>query len=284
MVKILFWNVQGVEKGHKLPSSAPRYQNLSNVLVTAAKQRTLDIIILAESPFGGSLPIAGFQNAPTSLRPNRKTQTELEIYFRGATTHLTQFSAFGRTTFQEVCVVASGLSFLLIATHLESPLHSSEERRREAVRDVAGEILSVENRRGNRQTLLVGDLNYDPFDMALIHAQHLRAVSTHQTALHFGKTSQKQRAPFFYNPMWSRFGDSDGTPAGTYYRGTNEVDCRFWHLFDQVLLRPEMLPHWDDRKLKIFDRIGRKRLVTQEGFPDKVHFSDHLPIQFEINL
>lgn len=75
-----------------------------------------------------------------------------------------------------------------------------------------------------------------------------------------------------------------GKPAGTYYKRDSSVDCRFWHCLDQVLLRPALLPFWNDEKLGIITQIDATPLVTSDGIPDKKNISDHLPLLFSLAL
>lgn len=92
---------------------------------------------------------------------------------------------------------------------------------------------------------------------------------------------QGQRYPFFYNPMWGFFGDRTPGPAGTiHYRHSGHVSF-FWNIFDQILIRPDALP-WFDDTIEIVSRIGDINLLTASGYPDPEIGSDHLPIVFRV--
>jgi len=53
-------------------------------------------------------------------------------------------------------------------------------------------------------------------------------------------------------------------------------------MFDQLLLRPELMDHLTH--LEILDSDGTEEFMTVEGKPRKELISDHLPILFELNL
>jgi hypothetical protein len=56
----------------------------------------------------------------------------------------------------------------------------------------------------------------------------------------------------------------------------------FWHLYDQVLLRPVLMDGL--RELKILDAEGSTSLLGGQGYPNRAVGSDHLPILFRLEL
>jgi len=87
---------------------------------------------------------------------------------------------------------------------------------------------------------------------------------------------------FFYNPMWSHFGDR-AAAAGTYYYESAEPLCYFWNIFDQVLLRPELLGGFTHERLRIVTEIAGVSLLT-DGRPDRTLASDHLPVLLQLEF
>ena len=87
---------------------------------------------------------------------------------------------------------------------------------------------------------------------------------------------------FFYNPMWSHFGDR-AAAAGTYYYESAEPLCHFWNIFDQVLLRPELLGGFTHERLRIVTEIAGVSLLTN-GCPDRALASDHLPVLLQLEF
>jgi hypothetical protein len=62
------------------------------------------------------------------------------------------------------------------------------------------------------------------------------------------------------------------------YHSGDFTDSLYWHCFDQVLLRPTLIPFLADRNPKILTRIGSLELLTRKGVIDRARFSDHLPV------
>lgn len=58
----------------------------------------------------------------------------------------------------------------------------------------------------------------------------------------------------------------------------------YWHMFDQVLVRPALLNRLPVPAVTIPTSLGSVSLVGQNGRPDTRSGSDHLPILFSLNL
>jgi hypothetical protein len=174
-------------------------------------------------------------------------------------------------------------SLLLAAAHLPSKLHRSEFSQHSDCFQFAEDIRRVENERQHQRTVLVGDLNMNPFEPGMVDARGLNAVMTRDLARQGARRVQSETYPFFYNPMWRFFGDSGDHPPGTYYRGGEPVTF-FWNMFDQVLLRPDLLDLFHSEALKILVSGGNTQFLTTGSLPDESVASDHLPIVFKLHL
>jgi hypothetical protein len=89
---------------------------------------------------------------------------------------------------------------------------------------------------------------------------------------------QDENRQFFYNPMWSHFGERGPSPPGSYYYRSSSQVAYFWHFFDQVLLRPDLLDSCSDDDVRVITEVGGRSLLDCEGRPDARHGSDHLPL------
>src|SRR5262249_55601028 len=110
-----------------------------------------------------------------------------------------------------------------------------------------------------------------------LHAIRMKAVG--------GRTSRSvlgTEYPFFYNPMWGCYGRATNAAPATYYWNGSDVHDVFWHMLDQVVIRPEVLPIFPEDRLKILRKVGSIDFLTRSGFPDEINASDHLPVVFEL--
>ena len=91
--------------------------------------------------------------------------------------------------------------------------------------------------------------------------------------------------------MWSLFGDAQGRPPGTYYYSTSTLITYFWNMFDQLLVRPQLLSSFENENLQILTSAGNSKqassatsLLTKDGRPNSKTASDHLPLLFSLEL
>lgn len=105
------------------------------------------------------------------------------------------------------------MPLLLVAAHLPSRRHWSAESISAACNILAGDIRQSETDAGHCNTLLVGDLNLNPFDAGLVTANGLHAVMTPEVAQRGGRVVNRRSYPFFYDvePLWRPF------PQSTWY-------------------------------------------------------------------
>jgi hypothetical protein len=127
----------------------------------------------------------------------------------------------------------------------------------------------------------------NPFEDGIIASHGLHSTFSREIALTYTRFYGGHHYRYFYNPMWSFFGDfSKGDVLGTYYINNYRPINYHWNIYDQVMLRPELLPNFDDKKLEIISKIGTGDLLKMENGITKVDkvYSDHLPIKFELKL
>lgn len=170
----------------------------------------------------------------------------------------------------------------LVAVHLVSKAFADDDDQSEEAIRLGQMIRHHENKRvGDERTLVVGDLNMDPFDDGVTKAAGLHAVLDRRLATEAGRDVKYQRYPFFYNAMWGLWGDNTPGPCGTYFhdRSGHHIN-RYWHMLDQVLVRPALVAALRD--VRIIDHVRDERLCDANGRPDKERASDHFPLIFKL--
>lgn len=86
--------------------------------------------------------------------------------------------------------------------------------------------------------------------------------------------------------MWRKYGHVVSNDAGmaTYHWQNCQAGEFFWHMLDQVAIRPEEAQCFPEDRLKIITSVGGVSLLTPGGIPDIAVGSDHLPIVFHWNV
>lgn len=267
MITFLFWNM--------------KQTNRLDILSRLVREFNIDVLMLAENTLGV---------ADVLIELNKSKAADFH-YNTGLCERIDIFSKFTQAQikpqFESKHITIRHLKppttcdLLLVVAHLSSKLHQSSESQAFEITEIARDIIRMEDKIGHTRTVLVGDLNMNPFETGLVTASGFNATMARKIAEKQKRTVNARSFPFFYNPMWSLLGDaSDGPPGSHYYRESEQV-AYFWHMFDQVLLRSDVLPMFQNDKLRIIDRVGDLSLLNNNGIPDKT-ISDHLPILFQL--
>ncbi|HXQ33744.1 MAG TPA: hypothetical protein VN843_07015, partial [Anaerolineales bacterium] len=95
---------------------------------------------------------------------------------------------------------------LLAAVHFFDKRNWTEADQLAEAINLANDIIKTESKFGHTRTILVGDLNMNPFDKAVVAANGLHGVMTRNIAREQTRTVASRDYPFFFNPMWSFLG------------------------------------------------------------------------------
>jgi len=247
-----------------------------------ALQQNADLVILAEC----TMSVVDLLLELNAERPDYQ-------FAPGNCEHLLFFTRFNssfltpRLESQRVSIRSLDLParrpLLIAAAHLPSKQNYSDDSQIFESVHLARMIEDVERTDGHQRTILIGDLNMNPFESGMVAASGgLHAVMSRRVAARHTRTVQRQQYSFFYNPMWCHFGDR--TPAaGTFYYDSGEPLCYFWNIFDQVLLRPDLLHGFSHDQVRIVTEIAGVPLL-KDGCPDKALASDHLPLVLQLDF
>ncbi len=295
MLTFLFWNMGGRTEEVDLPRRARgREGRLASILSKLTDRHAVDLLILAECP----LPAADVLKAinagpgepfrdpdPNSLCPR------IAIFPRFSGRFMKLRDESEKYTCREVRL-SGRPTFNLLAVHFGSKLFRDDESQAQAMPGFSGIIRALEKQ--HDRTLVVGDLNMNPFETGMVSAEGLNAVMSREVAGAGHRQIDSVDHPFFYNPMWSHFGDSthdlfppgsdQHEPPGTCYYSSSRSKWFFWNMFDQVLVRPSLLPYFQPTRLRILVTDGTTPLITDRGRPDRSAVSDHLPLLFQLEI
>jgi len=270
MITFLFWNL------NRKP--------LQQLLAALAEEHDVDILILAECSIGiADLLVALNSNQARKYSLTFSASDRLLILARLPRSAILPLADTGFLSIRRL-VPPIGIEVLLVAAHFSSKLYQESDDQGLTATRFARTIEEQENHVGHRRTVVVGDLNMNPFEIGIVGAEALHAVMDKKTALKISRIVSGESRLFFYNPMWGRLGDGSKGPPGTYYRQSNRQVNYFWNTYDQVLIRPELISRFRDDDFRVLTTAGVTSLVTSDGIPDVAVSSDHLPILFRLDL
>lgn len=207
---------------------------------------------------------------PTSLA------AKLKFFVALPSANFTSLADSGGVAVRHVKPLVSS-DFLLVAVHLPSKLYLEASDQAQLAARVAKIVSEAERRIGHDRTVVIGDLNMNPFEDGMVGSEGLHAVMARSVAAKGDRVVHGEKRAFFYNPMWSYLGDDSEGPPGTFYRTASKPITYHWNMFDQVLLRPSLLSTYVPGDVRILTKAGGISLLTAAGIPQKA-ISDHLPL------
>lgn len=262
VLRLLFWNVG------RLPRA--------EMVAALCREHDVGILVLAEwdeSPNSvlqqlatSSIPMVAAVDASTRPRCFSRLEFELREFYADIS---------GKLALSEF--MWNRERFQLATTHLSSLLNMDQRALDSLAKEIADAVRRNEVERKNDRTILIGDLNLNPFDPGVVETTGFHAVMSKRQAMEMSRTVQGRLYPFFYNPMWGGLGDRTPGPPGTFYYRVSAPLSYDWNTFDQVLLRPAVLQLVDE-EVAVLDRVNGLSLLNSEGRPDNQVGSDHLPL------
>ncbi|MSP00530.1 MAG: endonuclease/exonuclease/phosphatase family protein [Acetobacteraceae bacterium] len=266
----MFWNVGQRDNGEAIGQLCREYD--------------VDVLLLAEAGTISARLVTEINDATGSDRtlwelPRRESR--VRAFTRYAPTFLKPAFDSGHVKMLDL-QLPNGLPLLIVAAHLPSKRHADDSDQQYRIRQLRTDITTQETLRGHQNTVVIGDLNVNPFEDALTAADGLHGVMDKTDAVRAARTVQGRAWDYFYNPMWSRLGDESAGPPGTYRYAGSGLVSHFWHTFDQVLLRPSLLPYYDPAGLLVPAQIGERSILHLAGAPQGL--SDHLPVVMTLSV
>jgi exonuclease III len=270
MVVLMFWNTGGRRAGEAVGQ--------------LCREHNVDILLLAETETASAAltteinQVAGVSGTFWEL-PRRESR--IRALTRYAPELMVPVFDDGRVKVLELRLPLCR-RLLIVAVHLPSKLWAGPEEQKYRVRGLRSDIVTSEAHVGHQNTVVIGDLNLNPFEDALTAADGLQGVMDRTVAIRPARTVQGKSWDYFYNPMWSRLGDDSAGPPGTYWHAGSGLVNHFWNTYDQVLLRPDLLPCYDPAGVVVPTKVAEQVILRQGG--SEAGLSDHLPVVLALSI
>lgn len=299
-INFLTWNVQDADVKNKKISAADRQVLLQRKnqlyadLLIELNQRQIDVLVLQECFRESGLPtLVGYREVKALVETAKHG---LRVLLREGAGLQTSFVE-RLDTHRALCIRIErndGVAFNLIGVHLYSKAKPDRETQDDANYDFPGLLTQYEGIVGNKDSIVVGDLNHSPFDNFLIGPKRLNAVGDKDLITRLGSRQyQRRKWEFLYNPMWNLLGDADEQVpnvglrpkrGGSYFSSAKGATHHYWNLLDGVLLRKELMHKLATDSLRVVETINGQPLLAQHPQQGWVRtgYSDHLPVVFTL--
>lgn len=267
----LFWNIKG--------------NPIQEIIGDIAETYEVDIVILAECKIGEVDLLRELNRGNSSFSLTPPAVGKILIYVRFPKNWLKSLKDTLDLSIRHLENPITHSKTLIVAAHLPSKSHYDSDVLENIATESREEIENMERKVCHTNTVIVGDLNMNPFEKGVASFQGFQGVMDKRVAQNGSRVMRGKRRSFFYNPMWSLMGDESCGPPGTfYYNDSSSFQNFYWNTLDQVLLRPDLIPLFPDNELKIITEINLYSLVSDNGIPKSSTVSDHLPLLFKIDI
>ncbi|KAA6332646.1 hypothetical protein EZS27_018869 [termite gut metagenome] len=270
-MKFLFWNIN-------------ENDNIYDKIAYLAISEEIDVLMLAE--FNGKPSELLLELNKDKTRYNylpNKTYDKIHVFVKSPKLISAIYDA-PRYTVKSIASPIIGESINLVILHYQSKRNWSTDDQSAHASELKSEIEEIEDKQGHKRTIVCGDFNMNPFEKGLVQHSGFHAVMEKEIAQKQTRIVSNKEYHFFYNPMWGFLGDlGRGKVSGTMYYSPANPIVYHWNLYDQVLIRPDLINYFNDAGLDIVTQIGSTNLLTERKHID-TNISDHLPIKFELNI
>lgn len=207
----------------------------------------------------------------------QKIGSRIDIFYSGSSQQIRHCS---ESEYYTIKILPYGRKKQILAVvHLPSKMYSEDSDNEEIIRELLSNINDLREIEKNRNVVLMGDFNMNPFDPPMIDATALQAISSREMVLRREKRNYRKRSrEFYYNPMWNFLGD-EKRPIGSYYYSAVQNRAMYWNTFDQFIVSKELIKDINIEKIKFISCIDNVSLENERGEPT---ISDHFPLYFEL--
>lgn len=260
-MNLLYWNLKNNE-------------NLEPLLRDCIIINAVDIVILSEYDGIDFVKLAALLKNQFSEVDELQVYKDIKILYR-ANINLSLSRAQYRYTI--VKLLQNGKSFLITGVHLPSNLHrDGSGERKHIIRKIINDIVEEEAEE-IYSSLIIGDMNANPFDGEMIEKDAFNSVLFKQI-IRNQETVKYQNDVYrrFYNPIIEYINETN-QDYGSYYYSSGNL---YWYCFDQILVRKNLMD--DIKSFKYIKQIGNTHLLSRVR--PKKEISDHLPLLVTINI
>lgn len=268
-MKIVFWNINK--------------ENLAFELELLAQEVNPDILFLAESQMNVAEILTALNEKEINYFYNYDAIcSKIQMFSKFQDQYVQPITSSLRYTVRLIDILGYP-KFNLMCLHFQSKVNWDSHDQAAHSMELNSTINDFETRTNSKMTLVIGDFNMNPFDFGMVQTTGLHSVMSKEVALKKSRIVGGKEYPFFYNPMWSFFGDhGKGSVNGTIYNTLSKPINYFWNIFDQVLIRPDMIQYINEDELEIISQLSDNHSLLKKSQIIDDSISDHLPISITI--
>jgi len=268
-MNILFWNTDKLKNKN----------NINNCLIELIVEKDCDIVILAEYTdtvrnLCASINIESKEDyAPI---PNNGGCEKIKGIIKKKYNNVELIKE--QVNYQILMIKTTHYKLIVAMIHNISKRNPVEEEQKENLRILHNDVRDAEEKHKTKNSIIIGDFNVNPFENACIAANTLHAIPFIEEVKTPDRIVQGRTYEKFYNPMWKFYGNREMPYTSYYHDNSGKMINYYWNIFDQVIIRPELIHAFDDDVLNIITETANHKLLMKDKKPDRNNYSDHLPL------
>lgn len=265
MYRIVFWNVNR--------------KDLTGHVCSIGASTKADAIVLNENTVAQADTLVALQKHVSAdfTHPKVISDKRFHCFCRTGSMDLSEIHSGNRISVRRMKL---GSRRALLALFHGVDIRNNDPSQRQAfVHMIADDLRMVIDSEGTNNLVILGDFNMNPYESGMGLASGFNAMMTRSCTVRETRIYNSRPYDFYYNPMWSLFGDNTPGPAGTVHDTSNQGSYG-WSMLDQVLLHHSMIDSFHD--VQILTHAATMPLTKQNGRPDAAGASDHLPILVDL--
>lgn len=179
------------------------------------------------------------------------------------------------------CIYYRNYDLHIIALHMPSQMSYNLDALKYNLSIFKSEFENHIGYSDDKNILLIGDFNVNPFESPIISFDGLGATNT----INFNsrKTFRGSEQSIYYNPTWNLYSKKHFPGTFRKTRPSNTVfDIIDHHLLDQVIISQKLLKVIKNDNLDIIYKTSDFDIFDEAKL--KINFSDHLPIKYEFEI
>jgi endonuclease/exonuclease/phosphatase (EEP) superfamily protein YafD len=259
--RIIFWNV--------------KKKDLTDFVCALAKSTMADVIVLNENLVGSGETLDALkQNVSSDFYiPPSASEKRFHCFCRNPALDMSEVHSGERSSVRNFRIGSHRA--LLVLVHGVDVRNYDAETRQSFAQSLASDISLVKDQQKTNRLVILGDFNMNPYESGMTLAAGFNAMMTKSCVTRGVRKHISREYEFYYNPMWSLFGDNTVGPAGTVHNLSPQGPYG-WSMFDQVLINHSIVEMFHD--VEIVTQAGVLSLMDSHGRPDSNNASDHFPI------
>ena len=294
-MQFLFWNLHSAnpKSDKERQQENTRVNNLCNALEYLVRSNSVETVLLCDFNIEKDVLLTTLQKADSAFKPVPSSTDHVTLFTSQPLRYFKLIKTDAKSEYKGKRISVWRIKLplqqevLLVGIHLVSKREYIAIDQEAEARKIVRELVRIETGRNHERTIIAGDFNMNPFETGMTLSDCFNSISSWRVVKHKQRRTiqNDSRCTLFYNAGWSFLGDNTRSVGGTYHDDRTAHNCYYWNVFDQVLLRPDLIDADSEPRIHIVEGYEDQIFVSGPyNAPDAKNWSDHLPLLFDVPI